>query len=147
MAEYNINKNTLALVPLGKKKTIVYEDHECLIFDEKVDKLMDESCKYHGSTISGRIKGTQKLTGYSYKSPIIVKEEEKLIFFPTCSPRLKDCAWINANSISKIYNKDDKCLIEFDNSECLEVDVSYNIINNQISKSLVLEKNFEKRNK
>ena len=33
------------------------------------------------------------------------------------------------------------------NNEVLELDVSYNIINNQLSKSLLLEKKFKKRDK
>ncbi|UKI29329.1 MAG: competence protein ComK [Clostridium sp.] len=42
---------------------------------------MDESCRYNGSTIEGRAKGTESLTGISYKAPIMVKEEEKYYIF------------------------------------------------------------------
>ena len=87
------------------------------------------------------------VTVISYKAPIIVKEEENIIFFPTCSPRLKECSWINAGNISNIYKKKDRCLVEFYNKETLEFDISYNIMNNQLSKSLLLEKKFKKRGK
>lgn len=147
MKDYNINKNTLALIPYGKKKTLVFEKHKSYIINQKVNKLMDESCRYNGSTIEGRAKGTESLTGISYKAPIIVKEEDSIIFFPTCSPRLKECSWINAGNISNIYKKKDHCLVEFYNKETLEFDTSYNIMNNQLSKSLILEKKFKKRGK
>lgn len=144
---YNVSKDTLALLPIGKKKTIVYESHDCYMIEEKATKLMESSCRLNGSTIQGRAKGTEVLTGYSYKAPIMVKEEENLIFFPTCSPRLKECAWINSTNISSIHKKNDKCVVEFLNNEVLELDVSYNIINNQLSKSLLLEKKFKKKDK
>lgn len=147
MKDYNINQNTLALMPYGKNKTLVFEKHKYYIVNQRVNKLMDESCRYNGSTIEGRAKGTESLTGISYKAPIIVKEEESIIFFPTCSPRLKECSWINAGNISNIYKKNDRCLVEFYNKETLEFDISYNIMNNQLSKSLILEKKFKKRGK
>ena len=117
MKDYEINKNTLALIPIGKKKTVIYEDHECFIVDEKILKIMDSNCKYYGSSISGRIQGTYSLTGFNYKAPIIVEEDKSIIFFPTCSPRLKDCAWINVNNIKKVHSKSEKSIIEFLNNE------------------------------
>ena len=38
----------------------------------------------------------------SYKIPILVEESSCLIFFPIKSSLLKDCCWINLNSIKKI---------------------------------------------
>ena len=147
MKDYNINKNTLALMPYGKNKSLVFEKHKYYIVHPKVNKLMDESCRYNLITIEGRAKGTESLTGISYKAPIIVKEEENIIFFLTCSPRLKEWYWINVGNISNIYKKKDRCLVEFYNKETLEFDISYNIMNNQLSKSLLLEKKFKKRGK
>ena len=51
MKDYNINKNTLALMPYGKNKSLVFEKHKYYIVNQKVNKLMDESCRYNGSTI------------------------------------------------------------------------------------------------
>lgn len=147
MKEYLINDNTLALIPLGKKKTIIYEDHDCYIIDEKISKIMDTNCQYHGSSLAGRIKKTNDMTGQNYKAPIIVSEKNPTVFFPTCSPRLKDCAWINAGNIDKISPNDDKCQIEFLNNESVEIDSTYNIINNQYLKSLSLKNSFKNHKK
>ena len=145
MKDYTINENTLALMPLGKKKTVIYENHDCYIIDEKISKIMDKNCEYNGSSLEGRLKGSYSLTGYNYKAPIIIAEDKNLVFFPTCSPRLRECSWINVGNINKIYNKDDKCLVEFLNDECLEIDSSYRIIQNQYLKSLSLKNAFKNR--
>lgn len=145
MIEYEINRKTLALIPLGKRKTVVYEDHECYVIDEKISKIMDSNCRYYGSSIEGRIQGTYSLTGFNYKAPIIIEEDKTLIFFPTCSPRLKECAWINVNNIKDIHQIDEKSVIEFLNKEQVELDFSYRIIKNQYLKSLSLENAFKKR--
>ena len=144
MSNYEITQKTLALVPLGKTKTIVYENHDCYIVESKLSKIMDDNCKYYGSSIEGRIKGTYSLTGFNNKSPIKIAEDKNMILFPTCSPRLKECSWINSNNINQIIDHKDKCLVEFNNKECLEFETSYNIINNQINRSLQLEKKFKK---
>lgn len=145
MRNYEINTNTLALIPLGKKKTIVYENHDCYIIEEKISKIMDQNCKYYGSSIDGRVQGTYSLTGFTYKAPIIVQEDKEIIFFPTCSPRLKECSWIGLHNINKIFSKDEKCLVEFINKECLEFECSSRIMNNQYLKSLSLKNAFKNR--
>ena len=147
MKDYLINKNTLALIPLGKKKTIIYEDHDCYIIDERINKIMDTNCQYYGSSLEGRTKGTYNMTGLSYKAPIIISENGPTVFFPTCSPRLKDCAWINSENIKKINNLEDKCQVDFLNDESLEIDSTYRIINNQYLKSLSLKNTFKNRKK
>ena len=147
MKEYLINDNTLALIPLGKNKTIIYEDHDCYIIDERINKIMDKNCQYYGSSLAGRVKKTNDMTGQSYKAPIIVSEKKPTVFFPTCSSRQRECAWINAENIDRIKTLEDKCQIEFLNKENLEIDASYRIINNQYLKSLSLENTFKNRNK
>lgn len=147
MKDYLINKDTLALIPIGKKKTVVYENHDCYIIEERINKIMDNNCQYNGSSLQGRIKGTYNLTGLNYKAPIIISEKLPTIFFPTCSPRLKECAWINVANISKITDLDDRCQIDFLNHEHLEFDSTYRIINNQYLKSLSLKNTFKNRKK
>lgn len=147
MKDYFINQDTLALLPLGKKKTIVYENHDCYVIDKRISKIMDANCEYNGSSLAGRIKGTYNMTGFNYKTPIIVSEDEPTVFFPTCSPRLKECAWINVGNINRINDLNDKCRIEFLNNESLEIDSTYRIINNQYLKSLSLTNAFKNRKK
>ena len=107
MKKYRIKDNTLALVPFNKNKTIAYEDHNYYIIDDRVANVINDNCEYYGSSIDGRLKGTYSLVGFSYKAPIVMSEDNKMIFFPTCSPRLKDCAWINLKNILDISKLND----------------------------------------
>lgn len=146
MKDY-ISKETLAIVPAGNKSTKVIEKDGDYIINKYPNKVMDESCKYYGSSINGRQKGTTNLTGISYKTPIVVQEEGSMIFFPTSSPRLKNCCWVSLNNIDSYYYDFEKkmCVIVFDNNSKLEIDMSYTVLNNQILKSQRLESIFNKR--
>ena len=48
--KYEISRGTLAIVPNDKENSVVYEDEERYIVDETAFKIMEESCKYFGST-------------------------------------------------------------------------------------------------
>ena len=141
MRDYSINNDTLAIIPFGDKKSIVYEKNDVFLINTKPNKIMDESCKYYGSSLEGRLRGTDKLIGITYKAPIIIEEGKPLVFFPTTSPRLKKCAWISLNNISKYYYDDSKkhSVITFLNDETLFFSMSYNILNNQVLKANRLE--------
>lgn len=147
MKDYEISKETLAIIPYGKNSSIVYEKDCNFIVNNTPNNIMDESCRYYGSTIQGRQKGTTNLTGISYKAPIIINEDGNIIFFPTASPRLKKCCWISLNNIESYYYDFEKnlCIIIFDNKEKMEFDMSYCVLNNQILKSHRLESIINKR--
>lgn len=147
MRDYEISKDTLAIIPVGDKKSKVYSKSGNFIVEESPNKIMDESCKYYGSSFNGRQKGTTNLTGISYKAPIIISEESSLIFFPTSSPRLKKCCWVSLNNIDSYYYDFEKntCIVIFDNHQKVEFDMSYCVLNNQILKSHRLESIINKR--
>ena len=147
MKDYEISKDTLAVIPIGDKKSKVVEKDNTYIINESPNRIMDESCRYYGSSINGRQKGTSNLTGISYKAPIIVQEEGNIIFFPTTSPRLKKCCWVSLNNIDSYYYDFEKktCVIIFDNNSKIEFDISYCVLNNQVLKSHRLESIVNKR--
>lgn len=139
MKFYKINENTLAVVPFCKSKTVVYEKHNYFILDTCVSNVINDNCEYYGSSLEGRLKGTYSMLGFNYKAPIVMSEKNDTIFFPTCSPRLKECSWINANNVCNIYpTSNDKTIILFKNNEKIHLDTSFNIIKNQYYKSLSL---------
>ncbi len=147
MKDYEISKETLAIIPIGEKKSKVIEKDCSIIINNSPKNIMDESCRYYGSSIEGRQKGTMSLTGISYKAPIVVQEDNNIIFFPTTSPRLKNCMWISLNNIEDYYydfNKNSSIIL-FDNGEKLEINTSFCVLNNQILKSHRLESIFQKR--
>ncbi len=139
MEEYEINLETLAIVPFKEDKSKVYESDKVFIVNKSVNKIMDSSCEYFGSSLNGRQKGTSKLIGITHKVPIIIEESNEIIFFPTMSPRIEKCSWISLNNVDKIVRKLDKTYVQFKNNILLELDVSYGIINNQILRATRLE--------
>ena len=148
MESYEVNEDTLAIIPKNNK-TIIYERDGNYIINEECDKIMEDSCKYFGSTLQGRYEGSKNLLKTNYKVPILVEETSELIFFPTSSPRLKECAWISLKNI-KSYERDSKgCKITFNNGKKIRLDISYGVLNNQILRSsrlliLIKERKMEK---
>ena len=139
MKNYMINNNTLAILPLGDTYSIVYEDNVSKIVKTRPNNIINYNCKMHGSSLEGRLKGTENLTGYSYKAPVSINND--LLFFPTTSPRLKECSWIN------LYNKFERTTqIVFNNNKYIDFRISKNILNNQILKASFLDAKL-KRNK
>lgn len=138
MQDYEINTETLALIN-EKDKTKVYEKDNVFYVDKSANKIMEDSCEYFGSSLAGRQRGTFNLIGVTHKSPIIVEETKEIIFFPTVSPRLKNCNWISLNNIERYYNEKGKVVIIFKNGQKLELSTSYGIVDNQILRATRLE--------
>ena len=138
MENYEVNSNTLALIAL-KNKTEIFEEESHFIVDKSANEIMEESCAYFGSSLSGRQKGTEHLIGISYKAPIIVEESSEMIFFPTSSPRKEECSWISLQKINKHFRAGDKMVIEFKNGSRVVLNLSYGILDNQVLRATRLE--------
>ena len=136
--EYIINSETLALISINKELTKVIEENEEIIVDNSLTNIMNNSCKYFGSSLIGRQEGSKYLLGCSYKLPIIIDETRDIIFFPTVSPRNDSCIWISFNNMDsyKKYEKDIN--IKFKNQKLLNLTASYGSFENQYYRSLKL---------
>ncbi len=131
MKKYEINCKTMALVPC-ENKTVVYEEDDSFTVDQSIKQIMEDSCLYYGSTLSGRKKCASKILNSTYKTPIVVEESSNLIFFPTASPRLDSCIWIALNKISNYYKVNDGLLVRFKGNKSLKINKSYHIIDTQV---------------
>lgn len=144
MDSYEINKDTVALIP-KEKKTIVYEVDKSFIVNKSPLKIVEESCEYFGSSLDGRQKGTSKLIGFTHKVPIIIEESFDIIFFPTLSPNNDECSWLSYKHIYKPDKLNDKTVIELKNGKKIIVDVSTAIIDNQLYRSSRLNETLQYR--
>ena len=145
MNEYEINDETYAVISerFGRTK-IIEKDNEYKV-EQDAYKIMDDGCKYYGSSYMGRVEGSKKILNCSYKLPIVVEESSVLIFFPIKSSLLDDCCWINLNSIDRIEKYDNKSKIVFKNNKEIVFDISKLSLENQIYKSSKLESTIFKR--
>lgn len=137
---YEINYDTQLILPIGEFKSKVIEHDEEYIVNNSVQEILEHSCEYFGSSYEGRKDGTRKMLGITHKSPIIVEESRKMIFFPTTSPEREDCIWINLEKIEKYYKVENgKSAILFKNGDILEFDISYGSLSNQILRATRLK--------
>lgn len=145
MNDYEINAATMAILPYDFEKSKIIEQESEFIINKKPYEIIENSCQYFGSSYYGRKIGTEKLIGITHKSPIIIEESRKIIFFPTSSPRISDCCWISLNSINDYYKNGINTIILFNTGYKLELDISYHSIDNQILRSARLESVLGKR--
>lgn len=138
--KYEISRGTLAIVPNSEENSLVYEDDSRYIVNETPFKIMEDSCKYFGSTYNGRKDSAKSILGAEYKVPIIVEENNNIIVFPTTSPSSADCVWISLGRI-KYFEKIDSSntKIVFDNNREIIVPCSYRTIENQVSRAFRLD--------
>lgn len=139
MESYEINEETIAILPYGEGKTKVIEVEKEFFVEESPMRIIENSCNFFGSSYNGRFIGTKKLTGVTHKSPIIIEESREIIFFPTTSPRLNECKWISHRQIKEYSKYKYFSKIQFKNGKEIELDMSYGSLNNQILRAARLE--------
>jgi len=145
MDSYEINEDTVALVPKDDKHTIVYEVNDSFVVDKSTLKIMEDSCEYFGSSLEGRQVGTSKLMGFTHKVPVIIEESFDLIFFPTLSPKSHQCSWIAYSHVFKPDKFKDKTILELRNGKKILVDVSTAVIHNQLYRCSRLKDTLQQR--
>lgn len=132
MDSYEINTDTVALIPKDENNTIVYEVDNSFVVNKPALKIVEESCEYFGSSLEGRQIGTSRLVGFTHKVPIIIAETFDIIFFPTLSPKNGMCSWLSYNHIFIPEKFKDKSILQLKNGKKIVVDVSPAIIHNQL---------------
>ncbi len=144
--KYEINYGTLAVMPNNENNSLIYEDKERYIIEETPFKIMEDSCKYFGSTYKGRKDSAKDILGAEYKVPIIVEDTNNLIVFPTTSPSAEDCVWISLNRVKNFEAIDStNTKIIFDNEMEIIVPATFRSIQNQISRATRLDYILRKR--
>ena len=135
MNSYEINEDTLAIIPKNNKITIVYEKYNNYIVKQNIKEILNNSCKYFGSTLDGRKIASSSLLNINYKVPIIIEESSNMVFFPTSSIKSNKCSWISLNNIDRFERNYRGSKIYFNNGNFIIFPISYGILNNQILRS------------
>ncbi len=141
MKDYDINIGTLAIIPLDEDSTKIIEVDNEFVVKENSMKIIDNSCKYFGSSYNGRLAGTKNMIGVNYKAPIVIEDSKSIIFFPISSPRLNECLWIsfkNVESYEKIV-EENKTKVKFISGLTLTLPISHFSFSNQLLRSSRLE--------
>ena len=102
MKNYEINDETIAIISKGNKSQVITLNDEFIV-EKSGYKILDDSCKFYGSSYLGRLHSVKEMLSASYKLPIIVAESENMIFYPTKSSLEPDCCWINYSLIKNNF--------------------------------------------
>ncbi len=142
---YEINLDTIALIPISEKVSQVIEETEIFMVSKSTTEIIDDSCRYFGSSYLGRHEGTKSLIGINYKSPIIIEETKEIIFFPTSSPRFENCYWISLDKIQNHKKITTGSKLKFTNGHEIDINISSSSLENQILRATKLEATLRKR--
>lgn len=146
LSEYEINAETLLIIPYGKNKSKVYEFNEEFIVNLESLEIIKNSCLYFGCTYDGRRESVKNIIGVDMKVPILVEESRNIIFFPTNSCINKNSIWISFQNLVK-YDKinDFSTVLYFGRNKKFDVDVKYKLVDNQYIRCNKLNSFLEKR--
>lgn len=138
--EYIITEDTLAILPVKhiEYNSVVYELGKGYYVRQTPMQIIKESCKAYHSSYAGRREATISLTNAKYKSPIIVRERDDLLAFPTISPKKFECVWILAAHIKTIENANNECCVVFNNDFALSLSISFNCLQSQLNVTQLL---------
>ena len=144
---YEIDLSTLMLIGIDDTSTKVVTMEKEFIIKESSKKIIDNSCKFFGSSLADRIKATNRLVSMASKTPIVIEDTRNIIFFPLRSTREKNNIWVSYNNLSKYTQNEDKTVFEFIDGKTVEIKFSYYIIDNQVTRSLILDYELNNRRK
>lgn len=143
--EYEINRDTLAIIPIDENTSKVFEEENEYIINKSSNSIIKENCEFYGSSYEGRCIGTKTLTGIKTKYPIIIEESRNIIFFPTTSVRTQQSSWIALNNIEKYSKINKKSKIKFKNNKDINIDISFYSLENQICRAIMLKSKLYER--
>ena len=140
MDSYEINVETLLILPFGKEKSKIYELDGDFIVNKSPLAIIKDSCLYFGCTYEGRRDSVKQILGVDMKVPILIEDSKNLIFFPTSSCINKNSIWISYKNLLK-YSKFNEfsTVLYFRNNQKIKIDTKYNLIDNQIIRCIKLE--------
>ncbi len=142
-----INLSTIMLIGQDENLTKIITIDDEYFVDKSSYKLINQSCKFFGSNLKERIKMTNRLINVSIKSPIIIEERRNIIFFPLRSVREKVNIWISFNNLLKYEKQDNFTVLYFNGGKVISLDFSYYIIDNQVTRCMILDYELNKRRK
>lgn len=147
MVKYEIDMSTLMIMSISENTTRVITIDDDFIVNDNSLSIIDNSCRFFGNSLKERINVTKRLVNISSKSPIIVEESRCILFFSLKSTRNKENIWVSYNNLDKYEKNGDKTIFNFKCGKTVEIKFSYYIIDNQVTRSLILDYEYNKRRK
>ena len=145
-SDYEINADTLILIPIDNNKTKVIEIDDTFVVKCSTLSIIKKSCLFFGCSYEGRREAVKNLIGIDMKVPILIEESRNIIFFPTTSCIKRNSIWISYQNLLKYIKFNEfSTVLCFYNNRKIKVDVKYNLIDNQVIRCLKLDTILSKR--
>ena len=136
---YEINLSTLVLIGLDNNSTKVITTDGDFIVKDNCKRIVDDSCRFFGSSLLDRVNATKRLVKMSTKTPIVIEDTRNIIFFPLKSTRDKINIWVSFNNLDTYQKNGDHTLLIFKSGRTVELPYSYYIVDNQVTRSIILD--------
>ncbi len=142
MQDYILNTDVLCFTQDvdNDKNILVIEKKNKNVIKMDCFKFLKRSCSYYGHSYKMQRQFVIDIFNYYIKTPIIVSEYDMIIFFPTASPKSKECIWISYNNVERYVKEDNYTKIYFKGGKILNISTSYSTIDHQITKCIRIEK-------
>jgi competence protein ComK len=134
-----VTPTTMAIITQRDRKgniaSQVFEEETDYIVNRPPTKIIEQACKFFGSSLKGRQEGTRDVCGINYKSPIAIDPLSGMYFFPTTSPVNASCSWIAHSHIEHVNQAGKGTEVIFKNAQRVLLHVSYGSMQNQIQRT------------
>ena len=137
---YEVSPLTMAILAVENENGVIsaqiFESETDYLIDKSPVKMIDHACRYFGSSLRGRLDGTRDICGITHKAPISIDPASGMYFFPTTSPRNRNCSWIAHSHIDFIRPTENQMTdVHFKNGDKITLDISYGSLMNQIQRT------------
>ena len=144
MKYYIVNEDVLCFTAdTGKSNgTLIVEKNKKFNVEMECFKLLKKSCRWYGNSYNIQRDFIIDKFNYYIKTPIVMSNSDKLLFFPTTTPSSKECIWVCYNNVDRYVKTDNKdyTIIYFKGGKVLNIKASYTTMDNQITRCIRIEK-------
>lgn len=97
--EYIMTSDTMALVPhlnqYGELWSFAMELNRTILIRKNPKTILNDSCKFFGSSYEGRVDGTKAIMNRGKMYPIAICVPLDMYMFPLVSPNNYTCVWLS----------------------------------------------------
>ena len=145
---YNVTDKTLAVLPESKNVAKIIDKNKNYNVNSSTFRVIEHSCEYFGFSYRTRVENSQKYIKTKYKTPIVIRDKNHLIFFPVGSPIKNNATWFSYNNIKNYYpaKNNNGTVIRFNNGLVMRIDTSFYTFNQQFMKAARIAAMVKERN-
>lgn len=124
--------NYLKYDPLNQITLIIGLENKRLV--GKPLTILETWANAYGLGALGSYAAFKKMLSIKQKIPILIDPFHQIYFFPTLSPQLSECCWINASQIKTIKSKEMNSIVMFKDGSSLVLGIGRRSLMKQVQR-------------